>query len=176
MVPQRYHKALVVLHWVLAVLLLVALAMGTFQLKTIPNTSPEKIFALRAHMIAGGLILVLMLVRLVVRLRTRHPAPATTGNPLLDRLAPVMHWAMYALVLVMAGSGVAMSVMAGLPAIVFGGSGTLPASFDALPPRAVHGLVAKLLLLAIALHVVAALFHHFIRRDGLLRRMGFGPR
>jgi len=52
----------------------------------------------------------------------------------------------------------------------------LPVNFDALPPRAVHGLVAKLLMLAIGLHIAAALYHHFIRRDGLLSRMGFGPR
>jgi cytochrome b561 len=174
--PARYHTALVILHWLLAVLLIVALAIGTFALKTVPNSSPDKIDALRGHMIAGGLILVLTLVRLVVRLKTTHPAPATTGFALLDRLAPATHWALYLLVLLMAGSGVAMSVLAGLPGIVFGGVGTLPVNFDALPPRAVHGIVAKLLMLFIAMHFAAALYHQFIKRDGLLRRMGFGPR
>ena len=64
------------------------------------------------------------------------------------------------LVLLMAGSGV----------------GSLPVNFDALPPRAVHGIVAKLLMLAIGLHIAAALYHQLIRRDGLLSRMGFGKR
>ena len=73
-------------------------------------------------------------------------------------------------------SGVAMSVLSGLPAIVFQGVGSLPADFNALPPRAVHGIVAKLLMLLIALHIVAALYHQFVRRDGLLSRMGFGRR
>jgi cytochrome b561 len=126
-------------------------------------------------MIAGGLILLLTLVRLVVRVKTHHPAPATTGNAFLDRLAPGVHWVLYAMVLVMAGSGIAMSVLAGLPQIVFNGVGTLPANFDALPPRAVHGIMAKLLMLGIAAHVAAALYHQFVRRDGLLSRMGFGP-
>ena len=174
--PARYHTALVTLHWLLALLLIVALLMGTFALKTVPNSSPDKIDALRGHMIAGGLILLLTLTRLVVRLKTAHPAPASTGNALLDRLAPATHWALYLLVLLMAGSGVAMSVLAGLPGIVFGGVGTLPVNFDALPPRAVHGIVAKLLMLFIAMHFAAALYHQFIKRDGLLRRMGFGPR
>jgi cytochrome b561 len=176
LLPARYHTALVTLHWLLAVMLIAALGIGTFALKTVPNSSPDKIDALRGHMIAGGLILVLTLVRLVVRLKTAHPAPATTGNALLDRLAPATHWALYLLVLLMAGSGVAMSVLAGLPGIVFGGVGTLPVNFDALPPRAVHGIVAKLLMLFIALHFAAALYHQFVKRDGLLRRMGFGPR
>lgn len=172
---NRYHRALVALHWLLAVLLIVALAMGTFALKAVPNSSPDKISALQGHMLAGGLILLLTLARLVVRLKTAHPAPATTGNAWLDRLAPLTHWGLYGLVLLMAGSGVAMSVLAGLPGIVFGGVGSLPLNFDALPPRAVHGIVAKLLMLAIGLHVVAALYHQFVRRDGLLSRMGFGP-
>jgi len=38
----------------------------------------------------------------------------------------------------------------------------------------VHGIVAKLLMLAIALHVGAALFHQLVRKDRLLSRMGFG--
>ena len=62
------------------------------------------------------------------------------------------------------------------PGIVFGGVGNRPVNVDALPPRAVHGIVAKLLMLAIGLHIAAALCHQFVRRDGLLSRMGFGPR
>ncbi len=174
--PNRYHGALVALHWLLALLLIVALAMGTFALKTVPNSSPDKISALQGHMIAGGLILLLTLARLVVRLKTAHPAPASTGNAVLDRIAPLTHWGLYVLVLLMAGSGVAMSVLAGLPGIVFGGVGSLPVNFDTLPPRAVHGTLATLLMLAIGLHIAAALYHQFVRRDGLLSRMGFGRR
>ncbi|MGP1682121.1 MAG: cytochrome b [Giesbergeria sp.] len=173
---NRYHAALVVLHWLLAVLLIVALTMGTFALKTVPNSSPDKIAALQGHMVAGGVILLLTLIRLFVRLKTQHPAPASTGHALLDRLAPLTHWGLYLLVLLMAGSGVAMAVLTGLPGIVFGGVGVLPVNFDALAPRAVHGLVAKLLMLAIGLHVTAALYHQFVRRDAPLARMGFGPR
>lgn len=174
--PTRHHPALVVLHWLLAVLLVVALAMGTLSLQNLPNSSPDKVFALRGHMIAGGLILVLMLARLVLRLRTRRPAAVSTGHPALDRLAPAMHAALYGLVFVMAGSGIGMAVLAGLPAIVFGGVGSLPANFDALLPRAVHGAAAALLMALIALHVAAALYHQFVRRDGLMSRMGFGRR
>ena len=174
--PTRYHPALVALHWLLAVLLIATLALGSFALKTVPNSAPDKILALQGHLVAGGLILLLTLARLVVRWRTAHPAPASTGNALLDRLAPLTHWGLYGLVLLMAGSGVAMSVAVGLPGIVFGGLGSLPVNFDALPPRAVHGVVAKLLMLAIGLHIAAALYHQFVRRDRLIARMGLGPR
>lgn len=174
MKPSQYHPALVSLHWLLAFMIVFFLATGMFSMKEIPNSSPDKNFALRVHMIAGGLILLLMLVRFVVRFRTPRPEPATTGNAFLDKIAVVTHYGLYLLVILMAGSGVATSVQAGLPAIVFGGSGApLPESFALYPPRAAHGVIAKLLLALAALHILAALYHQFVRRDGLLARMWF---
>lgn len=173
---RRYHPALVVLHWRVALLVVVGLVMGTLGLSTLPNSSPDKIGALRVHMIAGGAILILMLLRLVVRRVTVHPPPVPTGFALADRLAPLAHGGLYLAVLAMAGSGIAMSIGAGLPAIVFGGQGSLPADFSHLAARSVHGIVAKVLMALVALHVAAAVYHQWVRRDGLLTRMGFGPR
>lgn len=172
---KRYHPALVVLHWLMAILLLLGLGMGTFVLSTLPNSSPDKIGALQGHMIAGGIILVLTLLRLVVRRVTAHPPPASTGFTLADQLAPLAHGTLYVAVLAMAGSGIAMSIGANLPAIVFGGQGNLPADFSHLAARGVHGIVAKPLMVLIALHVIAALYHQWVRRDRLFARMGFGP-
>jgi cytochrome b561 len=176
MQARRYHPVLAALHWLLALLLIALLAGGTLSLKTVPNASPDKLNLLRLHMLMGGSILGLMLLRLVARLSTEHPPAASTGNALLDRLAPWAHWALYILVFVMAGSGIGMAALAGLPDIVFSGIGQLPVDFSAYPQRAVHGIVAKLLMLTIALHAAAALFHQFIKRDGLLSRMWFGSR
>ncbi|MFM7331984.1 MAG: cytochrome b, partial [Brachymonas sp.] len=89
--PLAYHKALVTLHWLLALLISFALLMGSIFLVSLPNSSPDKIFALRGHMIAGGLILVLTIVRLIVRIRTATPAPVSTGNPLLDKIGRLTH-------------------------------------------------------------------------------------
>jgi cytochrome b561 len=157
---------LVVLHWLVALLVLLGLVMGTVALKALPNSSPDKIGALQGHMIAGGTIALMMLLRVVVRWVTARPPPAATGFALADRLAA----------LAMAGSGIAISIGAGLPAIVFGGQGSLPPDFSHLAARAVHGIVAKLLIALVALHVAAAAYHQWVRRDGLLSRMGFGPR
>lgn len=176
MQPTRFHPVLVALHWLLAVLILGALAFGAVALKTVPNSAPEKLDLLRGHMAMGGLIFGLMLLRLVTRLVNDHLPAARTGNLLLDRLAPWVHWALYALVFGLLLSGVGISALAHLPDVVFGGVGTLPVNFDNLAPRQAHGLLAKLLLLLIGLHVVAALYHQFVKRDGLLSRMAFGRR
>lgn len=177
MSPTRYHPFLVTLHWLLAFAVLLALGMGTFVLSEIPNTSPDKVDGLGDHMTVGIAILALMLIRLAVRLFTDKPQRATTGNPLLDRVALLTHYGFYVLVILMAASGIGIAVLAGLPDIVFFGSGApLPETFTTYPPRIVHGIVAKLLIALIALHVGAALFHQFVRRDWLLSRMWFGQR
>ena len=123
-----------------------------------------------------ALILALMLIRLFVRTRTSHPGPATTGNPNLDRLSWLSHRIFYVAVLGMAGSGVIMALQTRLPLIVFSGHGTLPADFWALPVRTVHYAFSRLIIALIALHITGALYHTFVLKDGLLRRMMFGRR
>lgn len=175
--PTRYHPALVALHWLLAALIMLAMTMGTFVLKEIPNTSPDKVGSLRGHMIVGMVIGALMLVRLVTRLRTRRPPHASTGSALLDQLGRAAHAGLYLLVFVMAASGLATAVQAGLPEIVFGGgAGSLPRDFAAYTPRLVHGWIAKALMALVGLHVAGVLFHQFGLKDRLLSRMWFGKR
>lgn len=174
---SRYHPLLVTLHWLLALMIAGALFAGGVLLAETPNSAPEKIFMLRAHMSLGILILLLMLVRLLVRMRTRKPPHVETGNALVDRAGVWMHWAFYAVVILMAASGIGISVLAGLPPIVFGGSGEpLPADFSVYPPRVAHGILASLLMLLIVLHVAAFAWHQWVRKDSLFRRMWFGDR
>ncbi len=161
----RYATPVVILHWLLAVLIVVSWAAGTFALDEVPNSDPNKAFVLAVHIVIGGAILVLMITRLVIRLRTGAP-------PAANALAPVAHWALYGLVFVMCASGVAMSLYFGLPGIVFGGTGTLPETFNTIGARAVHGIGATVLMAVIALHVAAGMYHWLVKKDGVMGRMG----
>ncbi len=173
----RYHPALVALHWITGLMVIGLLIAGIAVLESMPNSNPEKVQLLAYHMAGGMIVLVLMLARIVLRRRTRAPLPADTGNPLLNQAGRLAHIALYVLVIGMSLSGLAFSRMAGLPDIVFGGSGApLPENFDAYWPRAIHGLFALLLQVLILLHILAALWHQFIRKDGLMSRMTFGKR
>jgi cytochrome b561 len=60
-----------------------------------------------------------------------------------------------------------------LPALA---GGTPLPDFSTVTPSVVHGLAARLLIGLLILHIAAALFHHFVRRDRLLARMGLGRR
>jgi cytochrome b561 len=174
--PSRYHPALVTLHWISAVLILVALVTGQFWLKATANSSPDKILLLGAHMIMGVAILLLTIARLAVRIYTPKPEQVATGSPLLDKMALATHYGLYLAVALVAVSGIATAVASGLPAIVFGGSGEpLPETFSEIQPRIAHGIFTKIIVALILLHLVGTLYHHLIRKDQLLRRIWFEP-
>jgi cytochrome b561 len=175
--PLRHHPAVVALHWSSALLILVAIASGVIWLRETPNSSPDKIVQLRAHVVLGVAILALTVAQLAARVLAARPARATAGNALLDRLALVTHYGLYAAVIVMALSGIATAALSDLPPILFGDAGApLPRTFDDLAPRKVHGVVAKVVIGLVSLHLLGALYHQVLRRDGLLRRMWFGRR
>lgn len=173
---SRYHPLLVGLHWVMALLIIAALALGALVMVHLPNTSPMKLEALRSHMIGGVLILALMLARLVVRNRSRRPPAAPTGNAFLDRVAWASHRMFYPAVFGMAASGLIMAFQTHLPEVLFAHHGALPKDFWVYPIRTVHFVISRVLMALIALHVAGALYHTLVLRDGLLRRMVFGRR
>lgn len=70
------------------------------------------------------------------------------------------------------GSGIAMSLLSGLPAALFG-TAPFPELVD-LPPRLGHRIAAIALGGSLAAHVGAALYHHLILKDATLRRMWRG--
>jgi cytochrome b561 len=173
----RYHPMLVALHWLLAVALIALLATAFYVLGTMANSDPHKIGVLRIHMIAGVVILNLMIVRLVVRVWTAKPAKDAIGAPFLERMAPIAHYGFYALVVLMVMTGFATTLLAGLIRIMFQGApDPLPPTFASYPTFQAHLYLGEALACLIAVHVLAALYHHVVRRDGLLRRMTFGRR
>ncbi len=174
---KKYHPALVALHWLLAALIVIALVAGSQILAKTPNADPTKMFGFKAHMGNGIIILVLMITRFAIRFFTAKPPHTDIGNDLLNKGAIWAHYAIYVVVIAMSLSGLALANAAGLPDIVFGGSGDpLPADFSEYTARAVHGIVSKLLMLLLLTHVLAALYHQFVRKDSLFSRMWFGTR
>ncbi len=170
----KYNNIQVILHWITALLVIFMLVMGEFVLSKIPNSSLEKPDALKGHMIIGGSLLILTLIRIIWRRMSAQPAHADTGNKLLDKLAVAAHFALNILTLLVAISGIGIAIQAGLPDIVFGGQGVLPETFHDLLPRKAHGLLTKLLMFLVVIHVVGALYHQFIVKDNLFKRMWFG--
>jgi cytochrome b561 len=173
---HRYHPILVFLHWGLAAFIAAALILGALEMAPMSNTNPMKAEALRAHMTGGLLILMLMLLRFVIRQATPHPPVASTGSNVLDVVARISHRVLYALVIAMALSGLLMAVQTGIIPLLVGRHASIPPDFWVFPIRGVHYLISRLLIALITLHLVGALFHALILKDGLFGRMAFGRR
>lgn len=171
--PTRYHPLQVSFHWLVLGLLFAMFLLGKYM-SGLPNDS-AKILPLGIHILLGIATVIVIVIRFIARYRLPQPAPAHTGNTLLDLTGKVVHYALYGLVLLMAISGMSLSLRAGLLPIVFGGSGvTLPSDFFVYSARALHGTVARILVVTVVLHVGAALYHQFLRKDHLLARMWYG--
>jgi cytochrome b561 len=164
--PHKYGTMAVAIHWLSALavifMLVSGLAMGNED-DLVPAILPF-------HLVFGVLVGVLTLFRILWWLVfDRQPEPVTGISPLQERLARIVHFGLYAAILVMVGSGIATVILAGGPPAIFGG-GELP-DFDDYAPFDTHELVSRLLIALALAHIGAALFHQFIRRDGLIRRM-----
>jgi cytochrome b561 len=173
---RKYHPVLAVLHWFAAFAMAQLIIRGAFIMVNIPNSDPAKIDRLRIHMFFGTLVLIVMLTRLLLRNATLLPEPASPRSRFLNGLKKIILPLLYICVIFQALAGLGLAFESGLISIVLAGHGTLPPDFWLYPLRTVHYLNSRLLVALITLHISGALYHTFILRDGLLRRMSFGKR
>lgn len=171
---SRYQPVLVALHWLLALMTIGLLCLGFFVLANMPNTDPKKLDILVWHMAGGMFVLVLMILRVIIPIRSARPATAATGSPVLDQLASIAHTSFYVIVFLMIASGWTTGWL--ISGVFQPNGGTLPETFDVFPTFQVHAALATLLAVLIAAHIAAALYHQFVLKDGLFRRMWFGQR
>ncbi len=143
-----------------------------------PQQGSTSVFStIGIHMIFGITVLVLLIVRLLVRWRTQHPEWQSAGNKFFDWVGNFTHFGLYFLTFAMVITGVILADQRGILARTFGiGSTPIPGSFrrGGFSLGFFHGGIWTLLILLIALHVGAALYHQFILKDNLLGRMWFG--
>jgi len=175
--PPRYGMVAIALHWVLGAALVAMLLMGWYM--TGLPFSPQRLKLYNWHKWAGVAVLALSVVRLAWRLLHRPPALPAAVQAAMPRWQQMAHHgthhALYALFFVVPLVGWAYSSAAGFP-VVFLGLVQLPdfvpvnkALAEAIKPW--HAFFAYTLAALVALHVAAALKHHFMDRDGLLGRM-----
>lgn len=171
--PDRYGRVAIAIHWLSAILILGLLAAG-FLAADSPN-SQAKAAILRLHTPVGIAVLLLTVVRIGWWLfADRKPAPVTGTARWQALAAKAVHGLLYLATLGLAVSGIGLMALSGAGQILFGGApGPLPDFWD-FTPRYGHAIAARLMLVLLATHVGAALYHQFIRGDRLLARMGLG--
>lgn len=171
--PQHYTRTAKTLHWLLAVLIFGMLALG-FYMEGLP-LSPDKLKLYSWHKWTGVTIFMLVIMRLAWRLRHRPPALPADMPSGMQAAAHAGHALLYVLMMAIPLSGWLMSSAKGIQTVWFGVV-PLPdliakdkAMGDLL--QAVHVNLNLFLLVVLAGHVLMALKHHFIDKDGTLKRM-----
>lgn len=175
MTPTRYAPALRWLHWLIFALVLVAyLAINLDDV--FPHGSSARGNVKAAHFLAGIAVLLLALPRLAVRFAQAAPPILPPMDRLSYMLSKLTHLALYVFLVVQPVMGIISLQIGGKPIVIFGVT-VLPALFGpgnrALSHwwEDLHGTVGTVFYYVIGLHILAALWHHFLRKDNTLRRM-----
>ncbi len=164
----------VVMHWVVAVLIL-----GTFGLGLAMDEVPraEQPFYITVHASLGATLLFLLVVRIAWALANPAPAAPAGTPPLQQKAARFTHLALYILTLTTVLFGWLLASLQDPPVVplAFGivplpSPWTLSRASEDFVEEA-HEIAAYLLIAVACLHVAAALWHHFVLKDGTLRRM-----
>lgn len=171
--PGRYGAIPVTIHWLAGIVILLALG-SAFQAGNALDSDAKAAF-LRIHIPASIIALLLTVFRIVWWwFFDKKPEPVQGLPVWQERLARGVHVAFYIVILGMVARGIGMIALSGAGPAVFGGTDASLPNFHQYLPRVPHGLGANLLVALLVAHVGAALYHHFIRRNGLLRRMWYG--
>ena len=160
------------LHWGFVGVFFVAIPLGIWGANA--QIGPLQLVLLTVHKSLGVGLGVFWLFRLSWRLSQGWP-DAITDSRVLNIAAKVAHWGLYALILSAVLSGWAYSNAAAFPVSFFGLfelPTLLPANeIQAARLKQLHHLVVFALLGLVALHLIAAFYHHRYLRDDSLRRM-----
>ena len=171
---QRYTLPAIVLHWLIAALIIGAFTLG-LVMTDMPGITPTKLRYFNWHKWAGVTVLLLATLRLLWRLGHRPPALSDAMPAWQRGAAHGLHHLLYVLMFAVPLSGYFFSLAAGRPVVYFGLFqlpvliGPDPALKETL--QEVHEWLNWFMAAIVALHVLAALKHAFIDRDGTMRRM-----
>jgi cytochrome b561 len=170
----RYTRSGRWFHWLAFAAVALAYTFINFR-GVFPRGTPASRVPMQGHILFGLVVLALVLPRLLHRLRHTPPPvvpPLARWESVLSRIT---HFALYAFLLV--------QPLLGLATVFANGPLTIPFTALQVPsPMArdhalheqlgqIHGTIGTIFYYVIGLHIAAALWHHFFRRDNTLRRM-----
>lgn len=167
----RYDRVAMTVHWVVVVLVV---AVGTLGLLHDSWPRSTQAFWINLHAVLGLMLWALVITRLGWRFMHPPPPLPPEAGAISRRLSAPVHWLLYVLLLVIPVLGIVTFIWHGrvfdfgLWRVNFGVKSNR-AIFR--PTEAIHGYLAYVLFALAALHALAALWHHFVRRDGVLLRM-----
>ncbi|SMG42512.1 cytochrome b [Paraburkholderia susongensis] len=171
---ESYTRTAIAFHWLIALLIVCGFALG-WVMTDIPGFTPTKLRYFSWHKWIGVTVFALAILRILWR-ATHAAPPLPRRMPAWQRGgAHLVHLLLYVLMIAIPISGYLYSSAANVP-VVYLGLIPLPRLIAPDPQlkevlKNLHIALNYTLLALVALHVVAALKHQWLDRDGLLSRM-----
>jgi cytochrome b561 len=168
---KQYSKRIVIVHWLTLALLFAAWYLGD-SLADATDDSKATLAGYIVHIAVGGTVLLLTLFRFYSRRKDGVPPP--TGTAPLDKLAKAVHYLLYTVLFVLPLSGVVIILTSKVGvALRAGDASLLPKEhgFHGVFAHEVHEQLVNVLIALVLLHVLGAIKHQFITKDGLMKRM-----
>jgi cytochrome b561 len=167
----QYSKRMVAVHWLTLALLIAAWYLGD-SLADATDESKATLAGYIVHVAVGGTVLLLTLFRLYFRSNDGTPAPV--GDTPMDKLAKGVHYLLYIVLFVLPVSGV-MTIFTSDAgnALLAGNANLLPKEhgYEHVFAHEVHEQLVNVLIVLVAIHLLGAIKHQFITKDGLMERM-----
>lgn len=166
---NQYSKRMVVAHWLTLALLVAAWLLGD-ALDEARHAGDATLAGYIAHAMVGDLVLLLTLLRLYFRGKDGTPAPAGTGT--MDKVATGIHHLLYMILILLPVSG-ALTVFTSPvgKALLSWDVSLLPKKFSGVAAHEVHEVLVSVLVLIVVVHILGAIKHQFVLKDGLMSRM-----
>jgi cytochrome b561 len=165
----RYGGIAMGFHWITAVMIFALVPLGFLMGEA---EAANQVLLYRLHAGLGLAAFALTTLRVVWWwVFDRRPEPLA-GAAWQVGLAKAVHVGFYVALLVLGASGIGTMALSGAGVFIFEQGVAPPAGiFDGVPPAFIHGLMARLLLALLVLHVAGALMHHLRKRDGVFARI-----
>jgi cytochrome b561 len=167
----QYSKRMILIHWLTLALLVVAWFLGD-ALADATDESRATLAGYIVHGLVGGTIILLTVARLFFR--SQDGTPPAIGQTTMDKVAKGVHHSLYTVLFLLPVSGIVtvMTSDAGR-ALLSGDAGLLPKKddYENVFAHGVHGVLVTALILLVVVHVLGAIKHQFITKDGLMERM-----
>jgi cytochrome b561 len=170
---DHYPGSSKLLHWLVAACVLTTAPVAIAMVRV--GKGPTQDMLYNFHKSLGVLIFILMTLRLINRLVVGAPIPDPAIEHWQKTVSAVVHTSLYALLLAMPIVGYIANSAFGAPTPFFGlfNLPSIVGKNEALAAQlfTIHRWVGWVVILLVLMHVSAALFHYFIRRDNVLQRM-----
>lgn len=165
---QKFSRGTIAIHWLTALLIFALFPLGKYMEGLEPA---EKMGMIKIHAVLGIVIFILTIIRSWLFFKAPRPIDLQTGSKFNDKLAIGIHNVFYFLLLGISISGIATMVLGGYGEAISNANSELIINRNEILPLKGHGIMALILMLLFAMHVVGVIKHYIVIKENSLKRI-----